>query len=136
MLGWGGVGETCRVRASGRDGEEGDERPRLLCGGNKYVHSDVGACIPPVTHDSGIIDCCFRRDPREPGSHHRCTLQRGCHRSSMPRRHGNHNTTQVPRGFEKSPTCRVSAIDPRCVDKFCFNCPCLYFTRCQNIPGK
>ena len=68
MVMWGEI--TCRVRQTGRGREtEGRGRYRAMHDiwwekKKRCIHTvRVCACIPPVTHDSWSIDCCFHCDP-------------------------------------------------------------------------
>lgn len=64
-----------------KEKEEEDTRLGMNTRGKKMC-----VWIHPMTHKSrSILIVVFRCDPAEPGSHHRCTVQHGCHSFSTPR---------------------------------------------------
>lgn len=88
---------TCCIREKERErrGSKGGgdhARPCMIYCGDRNMRPCVYVCVcvRPVTHDSWSIDFCFHCDPAEPGSHHRCTVQRSCHSSSTSRGRATH----------------------------------------------
>lgn len=82
---------------------------------NKPVHLCVHVCVPPLTHDSWIIDCCSHCHPRDACSHLRCTEQHTCQKYSMPRgtatQAHNVDAVKASRVLQGSLFCWAAAID-------------------------
>lgn len=108
---------TCCIREKERErrGSKGGgdhARPCMIYCGDRNMRPCVYVCVcvRPVTHDSWSIDFCFHCDPAEPGSHHRCTVQRSCHSSSTSRGTATHthvaNTGKASRASLDRPSLR------------------------------